>query len=110
MVGFIVLAIIGGAVGIFVVYFKKAMAEGAIRKVKFLQIKAEYESLLKKLETDPDNNQTRIQALDIGRKYYGYLHSDLVHFVDNVPVANGSNSTVIETKVQSDLQARITKG
>jgi hypothetical protein len=103
------LAIVGTVVGGLVYYFKKAMAEGAVRKAKFLKTKSEYENLLKRLAENPNDNQTRVQALDTGRKY-GYLHPNLVHFVDNVPVDNGSNSTVIETKVQSDLQARMLKG
>lgn len=105
-----VLVGIGIIFGCLAYYLKKAMAAGAVRKSKFIQVKSEYEGLLNKLEHDPDSNRIRVQVLDIGRKYYGYLHPDLVNFVDNVPVDNGSDSTVIETKVQSDLQARIGKG
>lgn len=106
----IVVAVIGLLLIIFGYFLKKSFAEGAVRKAKYLQTKSDYESLLKKLEADPGNNQVRVQALETGRKYYGYLHPDLVRFVNNVPVDNGADTSIIETKVQSDLQARIKKG
>lgn len=106
----VALAVVGSILAALFIYFKKALAQGAVRKTKFLQTKSEYESLLKQLENNSEDIKLKTQALEVGRKYYGYLHTDLVNFVDNVPVSNGTNSTIIETKIQSDLQARSKKG
>ncbi|MFP5492663.1 MAG: hypothetical protein ACLGG0_14255 [Bacteriovoracia bacterium] len=94
--------------------------KGKIRHANFVATKALYEKAMLDLQENPEHVDARTKALQVGREYYAYLHPQLCNFGsderplrhhgDPSQISFRDDAEIIETKIQSDIQARIGKG
>lgn len=90
---------------------KKIRRQAEARNAHFMATKALYDKALFDLQEDPENSAKHQAAINKGREYYAYLHPNTQDVNGNGVASNfRDNSGIVEAKVQSDIQARTTKG
>lgn len=90
---------------------KKVRKQAEVHKAMFMASKALYDKALFDLESDPSSSAKHQETLTRGREYYSFVHPNTYDMDQNGMSSNfRDNAGIIETKVQSDIQARIGKG
>lgn len=96
-----------------IISVRNALRQGVAMKAKFEAAKVLYEKSLFDLQQDPNNSSKHQNTLLKGREYYTFLHPNTYDMNNRGVMSNQQdNSGVIELKIQSDIQARMsnTKG